>query len=242
MSRPVHGEEDSLTGARLAAFVASTDDAVVSVTPDGTITGWNPAAERLFGYASAEIVGQPVSLLVPPERREELAALLARLARGERVEHFETVRRRKDGGEVHLTLSSVPIRNSAGEVVELASIGRDVTRWKLEEEALRQRDARAEMALQAAQTGTSAADDARRQSEAQFRANFYGAAIGMARLDGEGHYVMLAVTDTGSGIDEATKARIFDPFFTTKGAGEGIQKPFTAQALGRLVREMLDGE
>ena len=87
-----------LDNALLAAIVESSDDAIVSKTLDGIVTSWNPAAERLFGYAAAEMIGRPISLLAPAGREDEMPAILERIRRGERVDHFETVRRRKDGG------------------------------------------------------------------------------------------------------------------------------------------------
>ncbi len=126
---------------RLAAIIESTEDAVVSKSLDGTIQSWNAGAERLFGYSAAEAVGQNILLVVPPERADEEAAILARLRRGERVDHFETVRVRKDGTQFHVSLTVSPLRDPAGNVVGASKIARDITERKRADEALRRNEA-----------------------------------------------------------------------------------------------------
>jgi len=112
--------------ARLAAIVDSCDDAIVGTTPDGTITSWNRAAERMSGYSAAEAIGRSISFVAPPERVAEVTDLLARVRRGETVERFETVRQRKDGTLVTISLTAAPIRGARGRVVGVSSIVRDV--------------------------------------------------------------------------------------------------------------------
>jgi len=124
-------------GWRLAAIVQSSDDAIIGKTLDGTITSWNPAAERLYGWTAAEAVGRPISLLVPPNRREELAGTMDRLRRGERVRHHETVRVRRDGSRVDVSLTISPVRDASGQLVGVSKIARDITERKRWEEALR---------------------------------------------------------------------------------------------------------
>jgi PAS domain S-box-containing protein len=121
-----------------SAAVESSNDAIVTKSLDGTITGWNPAAERMFGYSADEAVGQNISLIVPANRGEELQAILRRIARGERIEHHETMRRRKDGSLVQIQLSISPIRNHVGEIVGASKIARDVTELRRTERALHQ--------------------------------------------------------------------------------------------------------
>jgi len=116
-----------LARSRLAAIVESSDDAIISKTLDGTITSWNNSAERLFGYTAAEAIGQPISMLAPEDRVDEMPAILARLRRGERIDHFHTVRRRKNGEIVHISLTVSPIRNDRGEVVGASKIVRDIS-------------------------------------------------------------------------------------------------------------------
>jgi PAS domain S-box-containing protein len=116
--------------ARLAAIVESADDAIFGKTLDGIITSWNPGAERLYGYTPAEIVGQSVARLVPPDRPDELPGIMARLRRGERVHHYETVRVCKDGRRVDVSVSISPIKDSRGVVVAAATIARDISEAK----------------------------------------------------------------------------------------------------------------
>jgi PAS domain S-box-containing protein len=123
-------EATAAAQAHLAAIVASSEDAIVGKTLDGTITSWNAAAERLLGYTAAEIVGASVLRLIPPELQAQEPAILARLAAGERVATFETVRVGKDGARRHVSLSVSPVRDAAGQVIGAAKILRDVTAQK----------------------------------------------------------------------------------------------------------------
>ena len=112
---------------RLAAIVASTDDAIIGKTLDGTITSWNPAAERMFGYSAAEAIGQSVRILIPAELQGEEDTVLAKLRAGESVNHYETVRMRKDGRLASISLTVSPIRDERGVIVGASKIARDVT-------------------------------------------------------------------------------------------------------------------
>ena len=113
--------------ARLAAIVESSDDAIIGKTLAGTITSWNPAAERLYGYTGDDVIGQPISILIPPDRPDELPGILARLRRGERIDHYETERVAKDGRRVHVSLSISPVADGDGRIIGAATIARDVT-------------------------------------------------------------------------------------------------------------------
>jgi PAS domain S-box-containing protein len=119
------GSEESR--ARLAAIVDSSEDAIISKTLDGVIGSWNPAAERLFGYAAKEAIGRHITLIVPPERHTEEEVVLARIRAGEKVDHFETVRRAKDGRLIDVSLTVSPVRNAAGEIIGASKISRDIT-------------------------------------------------------------------------------------------------------------------
>jgi PAS domain S-box-containing protein len=112
---------------RLSAIVESAEDAILAKDLNGVITSWNSGAERLFGYTADEVIGKPVTILIPGERLDEEPQILARIRRGERVEHFDTVRRRKDGSLVEIGLSISPIRNAAGQVVGASKVARDIT-------------------------------------------------------------------------------------------------------------------
>jgi PAS domain S-box-containing protein len=114
----------------LAAIVESSDDAIVGETLDGIITSWNHAAERIFGYTAAEIVGKPVSLLMPPEHSEDLHLILDRIRRGEPVGHFETQRRARDGRVIDVSLGVSPIRDAQGAIIGAAKVARDITERK----------------------------------------------------------------------------------------------------------------
>src|SRR5262249_33124566 len=118
------------TRARLAAIVELSDDAILSKDLDGTILTWNRGAEKMFGYAAAEVVGRSILLLVPPERPGEVPAILARLRRGERLENYETVRLRKDGSRIEVSLNISPMPDATGRVTGASVIGRDLTTRK----------------------------------------------------------------------------------------------------------------
>ena len=115
---------------RLASIVESSDDAIVSKDLNGVIASWNRGAERLFGYTAAEAVGQPISMLIPEERLDEEPGILARIRRGERIDHYETVRRRKDGALIDISLTVSPVRNAEGRIVGASKIARDITEQK----------------------------------------------------------------------------------------------------------------
>jgi PAS domain S-box-containing protein len=117
----------------LAAVVESSDDAIISKDLNGCITSWNQGAQRLFGYTAAEVLGQPVSILAAPDRRDEMPAILAKIRRGERVEHFETRRRKKNGEIVDVSLTVSPVRDSAGRIAGASKIARDITDRKAAE-------------------------------------------------------------------------------------------------------------
>src|ERR1700757_1540697 len=122
----------------LAAIVESSHDAIVSKSLNGVITSWNKGAERLFGYAAEEAVGQNITLIIPGERRDEERMIVEQLTRGERVDHFETVRMRKDGSLLDVSLTISPMKDASGRVVGASKLARDITERKRAEEALRQ--------------------------------------------------------------------------------------------------------
>ena len=138
--------------ARLIALVESSDDAIVSKTLDGVITSWNPAAERIFGWTAQEAVGRHITLIIPEERWAEEDQVLATIRRGERLDHFETVRVTKDGQRLDVSLTVSPILDASGRVVGASKIARDITeRRRLEEarERLLEREQRAREAAEA---------------------------------------------------------------------------------------------
>jgi PAS domain S-box-containing protein len=126
--------------AWLAAIIDSSDDAIASKTLDGVVTSWNPGATRLFGYQPAEIIGKPITTIIPPELHAEEIDILARLRRGERIDHYETVRIAKDGHRIEVSLTVSPIKGEDGEVMGASKIARDVTQRKRNEHRLREAD------------------------------------------------------------------------------------------------------
>jgi PAS domain S-box-containing protein len=130
------------TTRRLAAIVETSDDAIISKNLDGVIQTWNRGAANIFGYTAEEVVGKPVTVLMPPERHDEEPGILARLRRGERIEHYQTERRRKDGSLIDISLTVSPIRDNAGHVIAASKIARDITEQRRAEAALRDSERR----------------------------------------------------------------------------------------------------
>jgi len=122
----------------LGAIIDSSDDAIISKTLDGVITTWNGGAQRIFGYAAEEVIGRPITLIIPEERLHEEPAILRRMRQGERVEHFETVRRRKDGTLVEVSVTISPVRTPDGRIVGISKIARDIMQAKRVERELTQ--------------------------------------------------------------------------------------------------------
>ena len=126
--------------SRLGAIVQSSDDAIIAKSLDGVILSWNQGAERIFGFSSPEAVGKHISLIIPNDRLQEETEILARLRRGERIDHFETIRRRKDGTLRHISLTVSPVRGAGGEIVGASKIARDVTDRIQVDEALKRNE------------------------------------------------------------------------------------------------------
>jgi PAS domain S-box-containing protein len=126
---PASGPEN-LAAHHYRAIIESSDDAILSKDLDGVILSWNRGAERLFGFTSEEAVGKPVTIVIPLDRRDEEPKILEKIHRGERIEHFETVRQRKDGSLVDISLTISPIRDSHGKIVGASKIARDITELK----------------------------------------------------------------------------------------------------------------
>src|SRR5258706_920156 len=140
--------------SRLAAIVESSDDAIIAKDLNGIITSWNASAERIFGYTEKEVLGKPITIIIPSELQTEEMGILRRLRAGERVEHFETVRVAKDGRRVLVSLTISPVKDSFGNIVGASKIARDVTQIRQIEQALRESEERTRFCLDAANIGT----------------------------------------------------------------------------------------
>ncbi len=114
----------------LASIVESSDDAIVSKTLDGIITSWNRGAERVFGYPAEEAIGQPIMIVIPQDRQREEREILTRIRRGEHIEHFETIRQRKNGGLIVVSLTISPVKDTQGNIIGASKIARDITEQK----------------------------------------------------------------------------------------------------------------
>jgi PAS domain S-box-containing protein len=137
--------------AVLAAIVESSDDAIVSKTLQGIVSTWNKGAERIFGYAAAEMIGRPITAIIPPDRQDEEPHILSRIAAGQRVDHFETVRMRKDGRLIDVSVTISPVRDASGTIVGASKVARDITAQKQIERELR-------LAKESAEAANSAKD------------------------------------------------------------------------------------
>jgi PAS domain S-box-containing protein len=146
----------------LVAIVESSDDAIIGKTLEGILTSWNKGAERLFGYPAEEMIGQPVSRLIPKDRLEEETQILARLRRGERVDHFETVRSRKDGTLVDVSVRISPTLDETSHVVGASKIARDISERKKTEQGLRESHERFQRVIDSAMDAIISIDDSQR--------------------------------------------------------------------------------
>jgi PAS domain S-box-containing protein len=153
--------------ARLAAIVDSSDDAIVGKTLDGVITAWNPGAERIFGYSAVEAIGQHISLIIPDDRRAEEEDVLARLRRGEKIAHFETVRQTKDGRRLNMSLAVSPIRDAQGLIIGASKVARDITERTSAQEALKRAHADLENRVRARTAELANANEALRTEMAE---------------------------------------------------------------------------
>src|SRR5436190_3907935 len=137
----------------LAALIDSAEDAIISKTLEGIITSWNKGAQRIFGYTADEVIGKPVTILIPEGHLDEEPTILARLRAGERIEHYETIRRRKDGTLINISLTVSPIIGPNGRIVGASKIARDTTEQQQARKALDDASERLKLALAAARLG-----------------------------------------------------------------------------------------
>ena len=138
--------------ARLAAIVASSDDAIISKNLSGIITSWNAGATRLFGFTPEEVIGRSITLLIPPELQDQEISILERLRKGERIDHFETVRVTKSGKRLDVSLTISPVRDSKGRIIGASKVARDITERKRFQDALRESQTQLALALESSRT------------------------------------------------------------------------------------------
>ena len=184
--------------ARLAAIVSSSDDAIVSKTLDGVITSWNAAAERMFGFTASEAVGRHITLIIPKDRHAEEEQVLARLRRGERIEHFETVRMRKDGTAIDISLTVSPVLSATGEVVGASKVARDISDRKEMERERAALLAREQEARAAAEDANRLKDDFLAVLSHELRTPL-NTAMGWVRLIEAGHLDSRGFTEGNRG-------------------------------------------
>lgn len=145
--------------AFLAAIIDSSDDAIVGKTLEGVITSWNRGAEQMFGYSAAEAIGQHITLIIPPERHAEEDDVLAHIRRGEKIDHFETVRQAKDGRKLDISLTVSPIKDAQGRIIGASKVARDITARKRADEERERLMAREEAARRTAEEANRLKDD-----------------------------------------------------------------------------------
>ncbi|HWE51484.1 MAG TPA: PAS domain S-box protein [Bryobacteraceae bacterium] len=204
-----------LASQRLAAIVESSDDAIISKDLNGIVTSWNSGAERIFQYTAAEMVGSPVAVLADPDRRDEMPTILARIRRGERVEHYDTRRRRKDGVIIDIALTVSPVRDSSGNIIGASKIARDITPRKRREQERLQLLAREQEARRTAELLNQAAPRL------------------AAQLDGE--KLVQEITDIATRLVGAE----FGAFYRKTPGGTG--ETYTLEAIWGAERDALDG-
>jgi len=158
-SIPAGGHPELETAAFLASVVESSNDAIITKDLNGIITSWNRGAEHIFGYKSSEAIGKSITILIPPEHIQEENYILGRIRAGEPVEHFETVRRRKDGSDVDISLTVSPVRNSTGTIIGASKIARDITQQRRARDLVRVSEERFRVTLSSIGDGVIATDE-----------------------------------------------------------------------------------
>jgi PAS domain S-box-containing protein len=224
----------------LAAIVTSSNDAIIGMTLEGIVTSWNRAAERIFGYRPDEVIGGSVFVLAAPDRGDEMPSILGRIRRGERIEHYETTRRRKDGTPVEISLTVSPVHDAGGWVAGVSKIARDITERRRAEaelrplnQTLRRRVARRTTALRAADRQLRAEKEERELTGARLR-ELQSEVFRTARLSVVGqlagalaHELDQPLTAATNSLSAARRllevvARLFEPFVSTKPDGMGL--------------------
>jgi PAS domain S-box-containing protein len=225
---------------RLASIVQSSDDAIVSKNLDGIITSWNKGAERVFGYTAEEAIGQPITIVIPQDRRDEERTILTRIRRGERIEHFETIRQRKPGSLIAVSLTISPVKDAKGKIVGASKIARDITEQKRSQEQIatlaREAEHRSKNLLASVQamvnlSQADAVDDLKKAIEGRIQAlaNVHSLFVTTRWIGAELSTIAKQELAPYSKTGE-TRARISGP--------EVLLEPNTAQALAVTLHEL----
>src|SRR5688572_14427359 len=148
------GELELMYEQMLAAIVQSSEDAIASKTLEGIVTSWNKGAENLFGYTAEEMIGQPITRIIPPNRLDEEPLILEKIRRGERMQSFDTVRMTKNGELLHISLTLSPIKDYDGKIIGVSKIARNISLQKKLHDELQQSESRLRMAVEATSLGT----------------------------------------------------------------------------------------
>ena len=195
IARDISSRKDSdRNGARLAAIVESSDDAIIGKDLNGVITTWNPAAERMFGYTEREAVGQSIRMIIPEGHQDEEAMILYRIRRGESVRHFETIRCRKDGSCLPISVTVSPIRNKAGVIIGASKIARDISDRKRAEAETQRAQRQAEFVVRMAEVLSGSLDyEARLKDLTRLAVPSIADWAALDVLDGDGHIRRVAV-------------------------------------------------
>jgi PAS domain S-box-containing protein len=228
IARDISGQKAALRSSLLlAAIVGSSDDAIISKTLDGTVTSWNKAAERMFGYTAQEMIGHPITTLFPEDRLQEEPKIIEQISRGQRIEHFETIRKTKDGRLLDISLTISPIKDASGRIIGASKIARNITKQKAAEAALARRTQTLEILNRTAATLAvehdtekllqAVTDGATKAIDAEFGAFFFNA------MDERGESYMLF---TISGAPKEAFAKMgyprATPLFGPTFRGEGV--------------------
>ena len=220
-------KEGDAMRSRLSAVIESSDDAIITKTLDGIITSWNPGAQRIFGYSVHEVLGKPITLLIPADHLDEERTILERLRRSERIDHYSTIRRRKDGALIDISLTVSPIKDFSGRVIGASKIARDITVQKRADEALRDQNRVLELLDVSGRSIASqldlhtilqnVTDTATQLSGGQFGAFFYN----VLNEKGES-YVLYALSGAPREAFEKFGLPRNTPVFSTTFTGQGI--------------------
>jgi PAS domain S-box-containing protein len=224
----------------LASIVVSTHDAIISQDLSGIITTWNNAAELLFGYTSEEVIGRPITILIPPDRHSEELSILERISRGELIDNYETVRRRRDGSSVNVSLTISPVMNAEGRIVGASKIARDITARKRAEAREKMLTAELDHRVKNILAQVAAITKSTRQgsrSVDEFHRSLYGRIQSLA-----GAHMLLAQSDwQGVGVDALVRSQLApyadDTNITIKGT-DVILAVAETQVLTRVLHEL----